>query len=134
MNQCVLDTSVASLMYDASPLYLPYDGHVQSASIFVSFQTVGEMRFGARKSSWGIARRQRLEAFLTSLQVVGYTDELAHHWAQIMHEAQTVGRRLEAGDGWIAATALLLNAPLLTHDKDFDAQACPSITIVRYTP
>lgn len=26
---------------------------------------------------------------------------------------------LEAGDAWIAATAIRFNLPLLTHDKDF---------------
>ena len=51
----------------------------------------------------------------------------------MMHEARKAGRRLEAGDCWIAATALLLDAPLLTHDKDFDTKACPSLAVIRYT-
>ena len=134
MNPCVLDTSVASLMYDASSLYASYDGHVQNAVVYVGFQTVAEMRYGALKKSWGAARRHNLEAFLASMSVVGCSDKLAHSRAQIMYVAQRAGRRLESGDACIAATALLLNVPLLTHDNDFDAQACPSITIVRYTP
>jgi predicted nucleic acid-binding protein len=70
--------------------------------------------------------------FLSSFIVVGYTDELATLWATTMHEARRAGRRLEAGDAWIAATARLLNAPLLTHDKDFSPAACPSITVHCY--
>jgi predicted nucleic acid-binding protein len=48
-----------------------------------------------------------------------------------MHDARKRGSRLETGDGWIAATAKFLNAPLVTHDQDFSARACPSITVYR---
>ena len=134
MNLCVADTNVARLMLDSRPELIPYQPHLVGAQIYISFQTVAEMRYGARKGGWGAKRRQRLETFLASLKVVGYSDALGHRWAEVMHDAQKAGRRLESGDGWIAATASLLNAPLLTHDKDFDAQACPSIAIIRYTP
>ncbi len=36
-----------------------------------------------------------------------------------MTTARRKGRRMEAGDAWIAATAVLYAAPLLTHDADF---------------
>ena len=49
-----------------------------------------------------------------------------------MQDARRTGRRLEAGDAWIAATAKMLDAPLLTHDKDFSPVACPAITIYCY--
>lgn len=51
-----------------------------------------------------------------------------------MLDAQRVWQRLEDGDAWIAATAKYLKAPLLTHDKDFDVSACPSLTIYRHLP
>jgi tRNA(fMet)-specific endonuclease VapC len=34
-----------------------------------------------------------------------------------MVAARRNGRRIETADAWIAATALLYNAPLLTHNK-----------------
>jgi predicted nucleic acid-binding protein len=34
-----------------------------------------------------------------------------------MVAARRNGRRIETADAWIAATALLLDAPLLTHNK-----------------
>lgn len=133
MNFVVLDTSIASITLDDRPQLARYEAYLRNSLPVVSFQTIAEMRFGALLKGWGVLRRERLETFLGSLLVQEYNDGLANAWAQVMHEARRAGRRLEAGDAWIAATALLLNAPLLTHDKDFDAQACPSITIIRYT-
>lgn len=132
MKVCVVDTTVASLMLNDRPQLSPYQPHLLGASVYISFQTVAEMRFGALNKRWGIRRKQQLETFLAPFTIIGYTDALADCWAIIMQEARQAGRRLETGDGWIAATALLLNAPLLTHDKDFDAQACPSIAVICY--
>ncbi len=130
----VLDTTVASLLFDKRPELALYKPHLTGAYLTICFQTVAEMRYGALHAGWGTGRRQALEAFFTSLDVVAYDDALAWHWAEVMRDAHRAGRRLEAGDAWIAATAKLLNAPLLTHDKDFSPAACPLITVYRYGP
>ncbi len=132
MNNVVLDTTVASMMLNQNPLLALYYVHLLNASWLISFQTVAEMRFGALKANWGTARQQQLEVFLQRFQIIPYTDPLAMHWAEVRRDAERVGLRLEAGDAWIAATARLLNAPLLTHDKDFSPAACPSLTVYRY--
>lgn len=132
MNAVVLDTTVASMMLNQNPLLALYYVHLLNASWLISFQTVAEMRFGALKANWGTARQQQLEVFLQRFQIIPYTDPLATHWAEVRLDAERVGLRLEAGDAWIAATARLLNAPLLTHDKDFSPAACPSLTVHRY--
>lgn len=88
------------------------------------------MRLGALTSHWGSPRRGRLEDFLATLQVVGYTDQLGNSWSQVMLEARIAGRRLESGDGWIAATAMLLDAPLITHDRDVAEISIGSISVV----
>jgi tRNA(fMet)-specific endonuclease VapC len=132
LNPRVLDTTVASLLLARSPRLRPYEPHLQNALLVLSFQTVAEMRFGALTANWGRARRRSLEEFSTVFHVLGCTDGLATHWAEVMHGARQVGRRLEAGDAWIAATARYLNAPLLTHDSDFSPEACPSIVVYRY--
>ncbi len=130
----VLDTTVVSLILNRNPLLVLYLLHLQNATWLISFQTVAEMRFGARKAGWGASRQQDLERFLQRFQVVPSTDPLATCWAEVKLESQRAGLRLEAGDAWIAATARLLNAPLLTHDRDFSPQSCPSVTVYRYGP
>ena len=132
MNLSVLDTSVVSLIEKKSPLLVHYEPHYRGTRIQICFQTVAELRLWALRGNWGQKRRDKLEDLIATFDVVRSTDELTDHWATIMDEARKAGRRLEAGDAWIAATALLLDTPLLTHDKDFDIQSCPSITVYRY--
>lgn len=132
MNASVLDTSVASLMFRDSPLFALYQPLIDESSPVLCFQTIAEMRFGAILRRWSARRQRELETFLADFDVIVYSDVLATHWAQIMHDARRAGRRLEAGDAWIAATAGYLNAPLLTHDKDFSIEAIPSITVYRF--
>lgn len=73
----VLDTTVASLMLGGSTLLAPYQPHMQGATLFLGFQTVAEMRFGALKANWGAPRRQVLEQFFANFNIVLYNDALA---------------------------------------------------------
>ena len=132
MRSYVADTSVASLILRKRPEVSAYRERLEGSRIYLSFQTIAEMRFGALLKNWGGKRRRELEDFLISCTTLEYTDELADKWAIIMKEARLAGRRLESGDAWIAATALLLDIPLLTHDRDFDQSACPSIIVYSY--
>jgi hypothetical protein len=46
--------------------------------------------------------------------------DLILQWAGVMVAARANGRRIEAADAWIAATALLYGAALVTHNpKDY---------------
>lgn len=132
MNEAVADTSITSRIFKKRPEIALYQPHLDNAVISISFQTVAEMRYGAVRDDWGSRRRQELEQFLASFTVVEYTSALADKWAIIMDEARRAGRRLEAGDAWIAATALLLDVPLLAHDTDLDSESCPSLIVYNY--
>src|SRR5205823_3345152 len=124
------DTSIVSFAFKNDSRFDLYVPDIDGRERFISFQTVAEVRLGSLLSRWGPARIRRLEEFLATLEVVGYTDALASAWAQVMHEARQAGRRLEAGDGWIAATALLLDVPLVTHDRDFADKAVSSLIVL----
>jgi predicted nucleic acid-binding protein len=63
--------------------------------------------------------RTGLEGFIAQFVVVPYTFELAQTWARLMTHARRAGRRLEAGDAWIASSAACYGVPLLTNDRDF---------------
>jgi tRNA(fMet)-specific endonuclease VapC len=52
--------------------------------------------------------------------VVPSSHDLVLKWAEAMVAARRNGRRIETADAWIAATALLYDAPLLTHNKADD--------------
>ena len=122
MGAVLLDTSVASLLHpkragaEARAFYEPY---IRSQVLAVSFQTQAELWAWAEDGRWGPAMRAGLERFLTRFAVVPYTEQLGRTWARVMIQARRSGRRLEAGDGWIASCAVLYSIPLLTQDGDF---------------
>jgi tRNA(fMet)-specific endonuclease VapC len=133
ISPLVLDTTAASLLQKNDPLLISHRTLIARSNLILSFQTVAEMRYGALVAGWGNRRRQGLDAFFLDFDILTYSDPLSHLWAEVMTDSRRVGRRLEAGDAWIAATARLLNAPLFTHDLDFSPEACPSITVLRVT-
>ncbi|WP_345326438.1 hypothetical protein [Novipirellula rosea] len=44
------------------------------------------------------------------------TDRLCQPWAQLRADAKKAGRVIQVADAWIAAAAILLGAPLATHN------------------
>lgn len=129
MNFHVLDTRVASMIVDERTNLAPYLPHLQNELSVLPFQTVAGLRLGAVLANWGEVRRTRLERFFTNILIQNSSEDLVNCWVRVMKEARQTGKRLEAADAWIAATALLLKTPLLTHDKDFSAESCSSIVV-----
>ena len=132
MKLRILDTTIASLLLNQDPVVRQYDSDLDEAVLIISFQTVAEMRYGALLANWGFHRVERLEEHFRDFEVIEYSDGLAYCWAQVMLDARRAGRRLESADGWVAATAKFMDAPLVAHDTDFDARSCPSITVINY--
>jgi len=82
-----------------------------------------ELRFGAIRAGWGELRRRRLERRIAELTVLQPDDEMIEICAQLRAECQRVGHALgekvHDGDRWIAASALRLSVPLVSHDQLF---------------
>ena len=55
--------------------------------------------------------------------------DLIVNWAEVMVAAQSLGRRIEVADAWIAATALLYAAPLVTNNPN-DYLGVPGLKLV----
>ena len=66
------------------------------------------------EAHWGETRRQRLREYLERFVVLPYDRDLCTKWAEVTVTAQACGRRIDCADAWIAATALLTSAPLIT--------------------
>jgi len=58
-----------------------------------------------------------VQLFLRCFVVVPSSHDLVLKWAETMVAARRNGRRIETANAWIAATALLYDVPLLTHNK-----------------
>ena len=117
MKPIVLDTDVVSFLFKAdtrAQIYLP---QLQDRQWFISFMTEAELEQWDLLANWSEKRVVWLRLFLSRFVVVPSSHDLVLKWAEAMVAARRNGRRIETADAWIAATALLYDAPLLTHNK-----------------
>jgi len=117
----VFDTDAASFVFKWHPEFAPrYVDIVRGAELVVSFMTLAEMRQGALDANWGPRKRDMLEAYLADFSVLHSDSLLCSTWAALRNESTRKGRQMSSADAWIAATALVLSAPLVTNNpKDY---------------
>jgi predicted nucleic acid-binding protein len=129
MTPCVVDTDVVSFLFkndSRAQQYLPYlAGH----QLLISFMTEAELEQWVLLANWGPERTGRFREFMNRFASVPSSRDLILRWAAVMAAARAAGRRMEASDAWIAATALLYAAPLVTHNAP-DYSAVPNLTIL----
>ncbi len=79
--------------------------------------TRAELSLWPRRSNWGEEKTAKLEHFLQDYVVLPYGSDLCDAWAEVKFTSQRKGRELTHSDAWIAATALLYDLPLVTHNR-----------------
>ncbi len=108
-------------------VYNPFSAANKSV---VSVVTVGELRAFSLKNKWGKLKIQKMEEFLLKFVVADInTVNVINRYAEIDAFSQGrldgkksnfTARNMGKNDIWIAATASVLDATLLTTDNDFD--------------
>lgn len=96
----------------------------------ISVVTVGEIQAFALKNNWGEKRLQKLNQFLKQVIIVDINSaDIFAKYAEIDAFSQgrlkdkplnTSSRNMGKNDIWIAASASIANATLLTTDNDFN--------------
>jgi predicted nucleic acid-binding protein len=120
LSLAVVDTNVVSMLFKSRPEARFYESYLVSKEPAVSFMTIAELNFWPLVGRWGIERIEELNDFLADFTVLPCTDEVCIRWADLTYEARSAGRPISCADAWIAATALVYGAVLLTHNvKDF---------------
>ncbi len=117
MALCVIDTDVWSYLYKGSNEARLYEPHLFGNLLVISFQTQAELLRGALAANWGTRRRQHLESRMNKYVVEPSSYALSLRWALAMDSARRNGRPIAAADAWVAATALHLGVPLITHNR-----------------
>lgn len=125
----VLDTSIVSYIFKRDTRARYYEEHTRGSDLAISFQTLEEILFGARISGWGQRRINELLRHLERYEVVWPNEEMAELSAILRGERRARGRALDTADAWIAATALALDCPLASHDRDFSD--IPGLEVIR---
>jgi tRNA(fMet)-specific endonuclease VapC len=135
MSTVLLDTTVASLLHPKKKddaLRAKYEPHMEGQILALSFQSVAELWSWAEENNWGAKQREGLTVFLQRFLVIPYDLDLAQAWAKVGMHCKKIGRRLESGDAWIAATAIRYKIPLLTHDRDHVGLNYPDLQVISY--
>ncbi len=107
-----------------------FDPLSQANESWISAVSIGEIRSIAMQNRWGETRLVQLDAFLSRFLVADVNiATLQYRYAEIDAFSQVnhptisssfSSRNMGKKDLWIAATASVLEATLLTTDSDFD--------------
>lgn len=131
MTKVVADTDVVSYVFKNHPFGSRYDPELAGRIALISFMTVAEIERWMLQYRWGHPRIQLFRTFLRRFTLVPSSPDLCRKWAEVMVTAQAAGRRIESADAWIAATALLHDAPLLTNNRN-DYLGVAGLTLISH--
>jgi tRNA(fMet)-specific endonuclease VapC len=97
---------------------------------FLSVVSKGELNALSKKNDWGKVRIQKVERICDELLITDINSEdVIERYGEIdafsqgrlkSRPSRFSARNMSKNDLWIAATASITNATLLTTDKDFD--------------
>ncbi len=131
----VLDTNILLHYLRDSPLskkidaqFNPLDVNLNEA--ILSVVSLGEIRAIAKINDWGAARLKKINSLCNELLITDiHAEDVIERYAEIdaFSQGKLIGRPLKMSsrnmgknDLWIAATASVLEACLLTTDTDFE--------------
>lgn len=129
MDAVVLDTDVLSFFAKGDTRGAAYAPAIIGKQMCLSFQTVAELRLWALVRRWGAARQAGLDALLRRFVVLPYDAAMADQWAHVTAHCRSVGKPIDCGDAWIAASALRHRATLVTHNAKHYANV-PGLTCI----
>ena len=131
MKRVVVDTDVVSFLFKNHPIGNRYDPELAGRVPLISFMTLAELERWAIQHRWSAQRLHWLHLYLRRFTVVPSSPDLCRRWAEVTVAAQAGGRRIECADAWIAATATLYAAPLVTHNRT-DYLGVPDLTLISH--
>ncbi|MBI3412294.1 MAG: PIN domain-containing protein [Planctomycetes bacterium] len=116
MSAVVVDTNVVSYQFKRDSRALLFDPYLRGKTWFLSFMTTAELERWALARRWGERLTAQLDRHLKRFAVIYADRNLCRWWAETTHRANRAGKPIDPADAWIAATALALDAPLVTND------------------
>jgi predicted nucleic acid-binding protein len=96
----------------------PVIDHVQAGEPAVSIVTVAETRAGYLNAGWGQARMAEYERRIGRFRWLPIQASYVDEWARLRVAARESGIAISHNDLWIAATASVCSAVLITCDRD----------------
>lgn len=117
-GRVLLDTSAIVDLFAGDPAI---QGALATAEeVFASSVALGELFYGAQRSSRPRANLYQVEAFASAVAVLACDLETARRYGRIKDRLRAKGRPLPENDIWIAATALQYDLTLVARDAHFE--------------
>jgi tRNA(fMet)-specific endonuclease VapC len=116
----LVDTNIVSFIFRQDSRAALYEKHLLGKLKVIASQTLAELELMPLLNNWSAKRKQKLDEFLKDYLLVEVDKNICIQWAKIQAEAKKIGRPISTADAWIAATALVFDVSLVTHNpKDF---------------
>lgn len=118
MNGSVLlDTNIVIALFAGEAVVLAR--LAAAPEVFVPAIVIGEVYYGALRSSRIEASIARIAAFASSAALISCDAETARHYGAIKNELHAKGRPIPENDIWIAAGARQHNLVVVSRDPHF---------------
>ena len=112
----MLDTDTCIAIIKKHPVALKKLRGKSVGQVGISSITLGELAFGAEKSSRSSQAHEALDEFLVALEVAGFDDASAMTYGKVRASLERQGKPIGPLDTLIASHALDVDAVLVTHN------------------
>jgi tRNA(fMet)-specific endonuclease VapC len=113
----LLDTNIVIALFASDPAV---SEHLKSAAkVFIPSIVIGELYYGARKSSRIKENTARISEFVQSTAILGCDAETPRRYGDVKGELSQKGRPIPENDVWIAALAVQHTLVLVSRDAHF---------------
>ena len=128
----LLDTShlIGLLRKDSDSISIQINLDEKGAYQYISAITVFELTAGAYRSSNPGEKLDEIDTIIEHIEVISVSRSLAEIYAVLVNKMRSEGIRIGALDEILAATALDLDAKIITRDGHF--LKCPGIEVTCY--
>jgi tRNA(fMet)-specific endonuclease VapC len=115
----LLDTNIVIAILAKDPAVREHLG--EATEVFVPSIVLGELYYGARKSSRVESNLQTMDQFAAANRVSVCDSTTAQQYGQIKNHLREKGRPIPENDIWSAATSRQHDVTLVSRDNHFDA-------------
>jgi len=113
----LLDTNIIISLFAEDKVVL--DSLNKAEGVFVPSIVIGELNFGARKSTRVQENLERINIFVASNVILSCDAVTAFYYGRVKDELRKKGKPIPENDIWVAAIALQYDLTLITRDEHF---------------
>nr|VFK12983.1 MAG: tRNA(fMet)-specific endonuclease VapC [Candidatus Kentron sp. LPFa]VFK16006.1 MAG: tRNA(fMet)-specific endonuclease VapC [Candidatus Kentron sp. LPFa]VFK29048.1 MAG: tRNA(fMet)-specific endonuclease VapC [Candidatus Kentron sp. LPFa] len=114
----LLDTNIVIALFASDAAVVGRIGKVEN--IFVPSVVIGELFYGAEKSSKPKRNSERIERFVSDNVILNCNMRIARLYGKVKNNLREKGRPIPENDIWIVATAFWHDLILVSRDGHFE--------------